>query len=96
MTNAPASLLFPSTSAIAAQLTSLEDELEKAAQIQAAQDAKIDAQVRGLYTDYAHATRAWPTSSVPDAADHPRRSTRLTNAPPNVSHHVVMALSAPS
>lgn len=51
LTNAPASLLFPSTSAIAAQLTSLEDELEKAAQIQAAQDAKIDAQVRGMYTD---------------------------------------------
>ena len=38
--------LFPTTSALAGAVTSLGDELEKAAQIQKAQDAKIDAQVR--------------------------------------------------
>ena len=45
-----ASLLFPSTFSLGAALTSLDDELERAAEIQRAQDAKIDAQVRAVAT----------------------------------------------
>jgi hypothetical protein len=38
-------LLFPTTDMLAGQITSIDDELEKAAELQRAQDAKIDAQV---------------------------------------------------
>ena len=59
------SLLFPTTQNLAEYITSFDDELEKAAAAQKAQDALIDARVR----------RA---RNSPDAARSPARTALLT------------------
>ena len=48
VSQASQALLFPTTDVLAAAITSIDDELEKAAQAQLAADAKIEAAVRTL------------------------------------------------